>query len=109
MGDGKLDCMEYINTELGGVNGYPIDVVWRDNNYVAGTATTIVNELINNGCLLFTTCSSAMMTASAEVANRNEFPGFAVFSSPSLTNPPRHIYAQMRITAMTGWLSPSIS
>jgi len=95
MGDGKLDCMKYINEELGGVAGYQVEVIWRDNEYDASKAATIINELIDKGCLLFTTNSSAMMTASAEIANRNEFPGFAVFSAPALTNPPKHIYAQM--------------
>ena len=95
MGDGKLDCIEYINEELGGVNGYQIEVLWRDNEYDGSKATTIINELMNAGCLMFTTNSSAMMTASATVANRESFPGFAVFSAPALTNPPQHIYAQM--------------
>jgi len=36
-----------------------------------------------------------MMTASMEIANRVEFPGFAVFSAPGLTHPPQHIYGQM--------------
>ncbi|MFC1953349.1 ABC transporter substrate-binding protein [Chloroflexota bacterium] len=95
MGDGKLDCFKYINEELGGVDGHQIEIIWRDNGYDASKATTIVNEFIDSGCAMFTTCSSKMMMASAEVANRAEFPGFAVFSSPVLTNPPRHIYAQM--------------
>ncbi|MFC1947675.1 ABC transporter substrate-binding protein [Chloroflexota bacterium] len=95
MGDGKLDCIKYINEELGGVEGYQIEAVWRDNQYDAAKATTIVNEFIDTGCLMFTTCASKMMMASAEIANRAEYPGFAVFSSPVLTNPPKHIYAQM--------------
>jgi len=95
MGNGKLDCMRYINDELGGAAGNEIEVVWRDNQYDAAKATTIINELMGAGCLLFTTNSSAMMMASAETANRNAFPGFAVFSAPALTNPPQHIYAQM--------------
>lgn len=95
MGNAKLDCMKYINEELGGVAGHQIDVVWRDNSYDAAKAVTIVNELMDQGCLLFTTNSSAMMTASMEVANRAEFPGFAVFSAPALTHPPQHIYGQM--------------
>ncbi|HEY92909.1 MAG TPA: ABC transporter substrate-binding protein [Dehalococcoidia bacterium] len=95
MGNGKLDCIKYINEELGGVAGYQIEVIWRDNQYDASKAATIINELMDKGCLLFTTNSSAMMTASAEIANRAEFPGFAVFSAPALTNPPQHIYAQM--------------
>jgi len=95
MGDGKLDCIKYINEELGGVAGHQIEVTWRDNQYDAAKATTIVNELMNKGCLLFTTNASAMMTASAEIANRNDFPGIVVFSAPTLTNPPKHIYAQM--------------
>ncbi len=95
MGDAKLDCIKYINEELGGVNGYEIEVVWRDNQYDASKAATIINELMGAGTLMFTTNSSAMMTASAEIANRQSFPGFAVFSTPALTNPPKHIYAQM--------------
>ena len=95
MGDGKLDCMKYINEELGGVAGERIEVVWRDNGYDAAKAATIVNELMGKGCLFFTTNASAMMTASAEIANRVEFPGFTVFSAPAITHPPRHIYAQM--------------
>jgi len=95
MGNAKLDAMKYINEELGGVAGYQIEVIWRDNQYDAAKAATIINELINSECLLFTTNSSKMMMASAETANRAEFPGFAVFSAPVLTNPPRHIYAQM--------------
>jgi len=95
MGDGKLDCMKYINEELGGVAGHQVEVIWRDNQYDAAKAATIINELISSECLLFTTNSSKMMMASAETANRAEFPGFAVFSAPVLTNPPQHIYAQM--------------
>ncbi len=95
MGNAKLDCMKYINEELGGVAGYEIEVIWRDNEYNAAKAATIINELMDAGSLLFTTNSSAMMTASATTANREAFPGFAVFSTPSLTNPPQHIYAQM--------------
>lgn len=95
MGNAKLDAIKYINEELGGVAGYQIEVIWRDNQYDAAKATTIINEIINSGALLFTTNASKMMMASAETANRAEFPGFTVFSSPVLTNPPRHIYAQM--------------
>lgn len=95
MGDGKLDCIKYINEEMGGVAGHQIEVIWRDNGYDAAKAPTIVNELMAKDCLLFTTCSSGMMTASMEIANRAEFPGFAVFSAPALTHPPQHIYGQM--------------
>ncbi len=95
MGNAKLDCIKYINEELGGVAGHEIEVIWRDNEYDAAKAATIINELMDKGCLFFTTNSSKMMGASMEIANRAEFPGFAVFSSPSLTNPPQHIYAQM--------------
>ena len=28
MGNAKLDCIKYINEELGGVNGYQIEVLW---------------------------------------------------------------------------------
>ena len=63
MGDGKLDCIKYINEELGGVEGYQIEAIWRDNQYDAAKATTIVNEFIDTDCLMFTTCASKMMMA----------------------------------------------
>ena len=95
MGNAKLDCMKYVNEELGGVAGHEIEVVWRDNEYDAAKAVTIINELIDKDCLFFTTNASKMMGASMEIANRVEFPGFSVFSAPALTHPPQHIYGQM--------------
>jgi len=95
MGDGKLDCIKYVNEELNGVDGHQIEVIWRDNQYDAAKAGTIVSELMNKGCLFFTTNSSKMMGASMEIANRAEFAGFSVFSAPALTHPPQHIYGQM--------------
>ena len=95
MGHGKLDCIKYINAELGGVNGHPIQAVWYDNSYDAAKAATIVKKIMGDGALFFTTNSSKMMMASMELANRDGFPGIASFSSPICTNPPKHIYAQM--------------
>lgn len=95
MGNAKLDCMRYINEELGGVEGHKIEVIWRDSEYDTAKAAIIVNELISQGCLLFTTNDSKTMAASMEIANRAGFPGFSVFSSPILIHPPQHIYAQL--------------
>ncbi|MBA7712756.1 hypothetical protein ES703_121745 [subsurface metagenome] len=95
MGHGNLDCIKYINEELGGVNGYQVDVVWLDNGYDATKVVTIVEKFMDEGCLLYSTSSSAMMSASMEIANRAGFPGIAAFSSPILYRPPQHIYGQM--------------
>jgi branched-chain amino acid transport system substrate-binding protein len=95
MGHANLDCFEYINNELGGVEGYQVEVVWRDNGYDAAKVVTIVKNFMDEGCLMFTTSSSAMMTASMEIANRASFPGMAAFASPILYRPPEHIYGQM--------------
>ena len=95
MGHAKLDCIKYINEELGGIDGHPIDAIWYDNSYDAAKAATIVKKLMDDGCLFFTTNSSKMMSVSMAIANRAEFPGIASFSSPICTNPPKHIYAQM--------------
>ena len=95
MGDGILDCIKYVNEELNGVDGHQIEVIWRDNQYDAAKAGTIISELMHKGCLFFTTNSSKMMGASMEIANRAEFAGFSVFSAPALTHPPQHIYGQM--------------
>ncbi len=95
MGHGKLDAIKYINEELGGINGHPIEAIWYDNSYDAAKAATIVKKMMSDGALFFTTNSSKMMMASQEIANRAGFPGIASFSSPICTNPPQHIYAQM--------------
>jgi branched-chain amino acid transport system substrate-binding protein len=95
MGHGKLDCIKYVNEELGGINGYPVEAIWYDNAYDAAKAATIVKKLMDDGALFFTTNSSKMMSASMEIANREGFPGIASFSSPACTNPPKHMYAQM--------------
>ena len=95
MGHANLDAIKYINEELGGVEGYPIEVVWLDNAYDAAKVVTNVKRFMDEGCLMFATASSAMMTASMEIANRAEFPGLACFTSPILYRPPRHIYGQL--------------
>jgi len=95
IGQGQLDAMKYINDELGGVDGNKIEVAWYDTNYDAPKATAIVKKLMEDGCLFFTVVASADMSASKEIANRAGFPGMVCFSSPSLTHPPQHIYAQL--------------
>jgi len=44
---------------------------------------------------MFSTSSSAMMTASMGLANEYGFAGLAAFSSPNLYRPPQHIYGQL--------------
>ena len=95
MSAGVLDAIKYINEEKGGVLGHKIEVIARDNGYTAASATTIVNEFISSGALMFTTQASAMMTAVMGIANEASLPGFTVFSSPNITQPAKHIYAQM--------------
>jgi len=95
MGHANLDAIKYVNEELGGAGGYPIEVVWLDNGYDAAKIVTIVKKFMDEGCLMFTTSSSAMMTATMETANRAGFPGLACFTSPILYRPPQHIYGQM--------------
>jgi len=95
MGHANLDCVEYINAELGGVGGYPVEVVWLDNAYDAAKGVTAVKKLMDEGCLMFGTASSKIMSAVMETANRAEFPGIACFTSPVLYHPPQHIYGQL--------------
>jgi branched-chain amino acid transport system substrate-binding protein len=92
LGHANLDAIEYVNTELGGVNGYPIEVVWLDSNYNAGQSLTNVKRFMDENCLLFTTSASTEMGFVQETANRAEFPGIVAFSSPSNYRPPAHIY-----------------
>ena len=93
--DGLLDCINYINNELGGVSGYQIDAIHRDSGYDMGRVTNIVNEFMDAGCLMFTTMASAEMTAAMAIANPAEFPGMCTFTAQNLYHPPKHIYGQM--------------
>jgi branched-chain amino acid transport system substrate-binding protein len=95
MGHGKLDAIKYINAELGGVNGHPIQAIWYDNAYDSAKQVILVKKLMEDGALFFTNNDSKTMQASMEIANRAGFAGMASFSSPICTNPPQHIYAQM--------------
>lgn len=95
MGHANLDAFEYINNELGGVSGYKVEVIWMDNGYDAAKVVTIVKRFMDEGTVLFTTASSAMMAATMEIANRAGFPGIAAFNAPILHRPPQHIYGQM--------------
>lgn len=94
MGDANLDAINYINTELGGVEGYKIEAAWYDSSYDSAKVVTLVKKLMDDGCLMFTVSSSKEMQAAMETANRAEFPGMACFTSPILYRPPKHIYGQ---------------
>ena len=90
----NLDAIKYINDELGGAGGYPIEVLPLDSTYDATKAVTIVKTFMDEGCLLFTTASSKEMSAAMTSANEAGFPGISCFSAPSLYRPPQHIYGQ---------------
>ena len=94
MAAGVRDAIKYINEELSESQGFKIEALIRDNSYDASKTTTIIEEFISAGVLMFTTQSSAQMTAAMTRANEAGLPGFAVFSTPAITQPPRHIYAQ---------------
>jgi len=89
---GIQDAMEYINKELNGAAGYPIQYSWRDSAYDMQKVGTIVQDFINEGDILFTTHSSSEMKAAQGVANQNGFPGLAIFISTMNLHPANHIY-----------------
>jgi branched-chain amino acid transport system substrate-binding protein len=92
--DANLDCIEYINKELGGVNGYKIEAINLDSAYDAAIAVNDINMFMDQGCIFFTTSSSTEMGYVQEIANRAGFPGLVAYSSPSNYHPPLHIYGQ---------------
>ncbi len=92
--DGLLDCFNYINTELGGVNGYLIEPVYRDSQYSASVVPGLVNEFMDAGCLMFMTHSSTEMNYAKAIANPAGFPGLATYTSQSNYHPAAHIYGQ---------------
>lgn len=92
--DANLDAIEYINNELGGVDGYKIEAVNLDSQYDATIAQNDINLFMDQKCIFFTTSSSTEMGYVQETANRAGFPGLVAYSSPSNYHPPLHIYGQ---------------
>jgi branched-chain amino acid transport system substrate-binding protein len=92
--DANLDCIEYINNELGGVNGYKIEAVNLDSQYTAAIAQNDINMFMDQGCIFFTASASTEMGYVQEIANRAGFPGLVAYPSPSNYHPPLHIYGQ---------------
>jgi branched-chain amino acid transport system substrate-binding protein len=89
---GFADAVEYINTELGGAGGYPIELMWRDSAYDMQKVGTIVQDFMNAGCLLFATHSSTEMKAASGKSNEVGFPGLAAFISTMNLHPATHVY-----------------
>jgi branched-chain amino acid transport system substrate-binding protein len=92
--DGLLDCINYINTERGGINGYQIEPVYRDSQYSAAIVPNLITEFMDLGCLMFMTHSSTEMNYAKAIANPAGFPGMACYTSQSNYHPPLHIYGQ---------------
>jgi branched-chain amino acid transport system substrate-binding protein len=89
---GFADAVEYINAELNGADGYPIELMWRDSEYNMEKVGTIVQEFMDSGCLLFATHSSTEMKAASGKSNEAGFPGLAAFISTINLHPPTHVY-----------------
>ena len=83
---GFLDAVSYINDELGGVNGYKIKPLWFDSAYDSNNTATAVENLKDQGALMFVTMSSTEMDYAKAIANRAEFPGMATFTTPSIVS-----------------------
>jgi len=89
---GFADAVEYINAELDGAGGYPIELVWRDSAYDMQKIGTIVQDFMDAGCLLFATHSSTEMKAASGKSNEVGFPGLAAFISTINLHPVTHVY-----------------
>jgi branched-chain amino acid transport system substrate-binding protein len=92
---GFLDAISYINTEMGGVDGYQIKPLWYDSAYEANNVTSALENLKDSGALMFVTMSSTEMGYGQGIANSAGFPGMVTFTTPANYRPPSHIYGQM--------------
>ncbi len=89
---GCADAVEYINKELNGANGYPIDLLWRDSAYNMEKVGTIIQEFMDAGCVIFATHSSSEMKMASGKSNEAGFPGIAAFISTINLHPTTHVY-----------------
>ncbi|MCX7911883.1 MAG: ABC transporter substrate-binding protein [Dehalococcoidales bacterium] len=89
---GFADAVTYINKELGGAAGHPIELIWRDSAYDMQKVGTIVQDFMDAGCLIFATHSSTEMKAASGKSNEAGFPGIAAFISTINLHPPTHVY-----------------
>ncbi len=91
---GILDAIKYINTELDGAWGYPIEVVVAEESFDPAVMSKVIDMFMNEGCLMFSTSSAVAMSAAMQKANQAKFPGLSFGSFPALYRPPQHIYVQ---------------
>ena len=91
---GCRDAIQYVNKELGGAWGYPVELVCVDNGGDLTRNKTMVRQFMDEGCLMFTTASAEGMQVAMETANGAGFPGLSGAGNPLLYRPPQHIYSQ---------------
>ncbi len=94
MSHANADAVKYINDELGGIDGYKIEVDDVDSKYDSANVVTLTKRFIDENDLMFTTAASAEMTAAMASANEAGLPGLSAYTSPNIYRPPQHIYGQ---------------
>jgi branched-chain amino acid transport system substrate-binding protein len=92
--DGLLDAVRYINEELGGIDGYKIEAVYRDSGYDATKVVNYVKEFMDDKCIMFVTHASTEMSYAQGITNDAGFPGLVTYASPVNYRPPKHVYGQ---------------
>lgn len=79
---------DYVNAELGGINGNPVQVLWADDQYNVQQALDAYKRFAQQGILAFNECSSGGMAAVKPFLAQDKIPAFTISVDDSAVYPP---------------------
>ena len=90
---GTQDYWEYVNEELGGIDGAEVMVIWGDSKSDATTATGHTERFIDAGVVTVDASSTSDILASRALLERAKLPAIGATGTTALLIPPSVIYS----------------
>jgi branched-chain amino acid transport system substrate-binding protein len=92
---GITDYYNYVNEELGGIDGIKLAVSWGDTKFDSATAVTFVNQFIDQGAVLINGSNTVDVMGSRTALDTAKIPAVGIFATKELLLPPDVYYAAL--------------
>lgn len=89
---GTTDYFDYVNEELGGIDGVKLEVLWGDSKLDAATAVTHVTSFIEEGVVLVCVSNTVDIMGSTAALEAAKIPAVGIAASKPLFVPPGWYY-----------------
>lgn len=90
---GITDYLDYVNEELGGIDGVKLEVLWGDSKSDPAIAVTHVTDYIERGVVAICGTTSVDVMGSKAALEAAGIPAIGPFASKTLLLPPSCLYA----------------